>query len=295
MFRIACYYESRLGRNDGNPLYVWNALKKRKELSVDHLAPNGDVAYQGHYDAHIWCDWGEDGLRGVLPYVPVFPLKNGKDPIVYWPTDTHVSGPAYDYRLMRAKQADIVFTAQKPSVAQFAKDGITSTFLPCAVEPQAYPRFELASQHYDVGFVGYINCEERIEFLDRMFKAFPNFYFGQKRFEEAAKVYADCKVCLNIALNDDVNMRNFEVLGAGGFLLTKRIAALEELLEDGVHCIMWDTLDDAVAKAKYYLEHEEERKKIAEAGYQHVIANHTIDHRVDVILNEIKKFKEAVK
>lgn len=291
MLRIACYYESRLGRNDGNPLYVWNALKKRKEVHVDHLAPNGDTAQQGKYDAHIWCDWGEDGLVDVLPYKVVFPVKDGKSPIVYWPTDTHVSGPSYDYRLMRAKQSDIVFTAQKPSVARFAQDGVNAMFLPCAVEPQAYPKFNLASQHFDVCFIGYINCEERVEFLDRMFKVFPNFFFGQKRFEEAARTYADSKVCLNIALNDDINMRNFEVLGAGGFLLTKRIAALEEILEDGVHCIMWDTIDDAIAKAKYYIEHEEERKKIAEAGYKHVIASHTMDHRVDVILKAIKEFK----
>ena len=291
--RIAIYYESRLGRNDGNPLYVWNALKKRADIEVDHLAPINNVHLQGKYDAHIWCDWGEDGLGGVLPYTPIFPAKNGKDPVVYWPTDTHVSGPSYDYRLSLAKRSDIVFTAQKPSVEQFARDGVSAMWLPCGVEPQAYPKFELASQHYDVCFIGYINCEERIDALDRLFKEIPNFFFGQRLFETAARVYADSKVCFNIALNDDVNMRNFEVLGAGGFLLTKRIAALEELLEDGVHCIMWDTLDDAVAKAKYYLEHEEERKKIAEAGYQHVIAKHTIDHRVDVILNEIKKFKEV--
>jgi spore maturation protein CgeB len=291
--RIAIYYESRLGRNDGNPLYVWNALKKRKDIEVDHLAPIPNDNVRGKYDAHIWCDWGEDGLKGVLPYEPVFPEQNGKDPVVYWPTDTHVSGPSYDYRLSLARKSDIVFSAQKSALPQFERDGVKAIFLPCGVEPQAYPRYELASQHYDVCFVGYINCKERVLALDRLFREFPNFFFGQRTFENAARIYADSRVSFNIALNDDVNMRNFEVLGAGGFLLTKRVAALEELLEDGVHCVMWDTLDDAMAKAKYYIEHEDERKKIAEAGYKHVIANHTIDHRVDVILNEIKKFKEV--
>jgi len=295
MMRIAIYYESRLGRNDGNPLYVWNALKRRKDVEVDHLAPIPNVELQGKYDAHIWCDWGEDGLVNILPYKPLFPKQNGKDPVVYWPTDTHVSGPSYDYRLECAKKSDIVFTAQKPSVEQFARDGVNAMWLPCGVEPQAYPKFELASQHYDVAFIGHVNCEERVDFLDRMFREYPNFFFGQRLFEQAARVYADSKICLNIALNNDVNMRNFEVLGAGGFLLTKRISALEELMEDGVHCVMYDTIDEAVAKARYYLDNEEERKAIAEAGYKHVIANHTIDARLDVILNEINKFKGAVK
>jgi spore maturation protein CgeB len=128
-----------------------------------------------------------------------------------------------------------------------------------------------------------------------MFKEFPNFFFGQRLFEAAARVFADSKICLNIALNNDVNMRNFEVLGAGGFLLTSRVESLEGILTDGVHCMMYDNLEQAVEKAKYYLEHDEEREKIARAGYDHVIANHTIDHRVDVILEAINKFKGELK
>ena len=295
--RIAIYYESRLGRNDGNPLYVWNALKKRKGIEVDHLAPTDNVYTQGKYDAHIWVDWGEDVLEkmGVLPYKPIFPSKDGKNPIVYWTNDTHIEPEGFKYRMDCGKKADIFFMGQKPNIPAAQELGLNPIFMPCAVEPQAYPRYELASQHNDVCFVGHINGDKRIDALDRLFREFPNFFFGQRRFEEAARVYADSKVCFNIAITNDINMRNFEVLGAGGFLLTERVPYLEELFKDGVHCVMWDTLDDAIAKAKYYIEHDDERKKIAEEGYKHVIANHTIDHRVDVILNEIKKFKEAVK
>lgn len=296
MLRIACYYESRLGRNDGNPLYVWQNLKARqvnKELEVDHLAPIENASLLGKYGAHIWCDWGEDGLKGALPYEPIFPPQNGKDPVVYWPTDTHVNGDSYNYRLGLAKKSDIVFTAQKVTVEQFAKDGIRAIWLPCGVEPKAYPKFTLASQHNDVCFVGYINSEHRIDFLDRMFKEFPNFFFGQRLFEDAARVYADSKICLNIALNDDVNMRCFEVTGSGGFLLTNRIPSLEELFVDGKEIVMYDSFDDAVEKAKYYLEHDDERKAIAKAGYERAMKDHTIHNRVDVILNEIKKFKEV--
>lgn len=294
MMRIACYYESRLGRNDGNPLFVWNSLKKRqekKELEVDHLAPTDDTYLQGKYDAHIWCDWGEDGLGDYLPYKPVFPKQDGKNPIVYWPTDTHVNGASYDYRLSLAKKSDIVFTAQKITVEQFAKDGVNATWLPCAVEPQAYPKYNLASKHYDVCFIGNINSQHRIDALDKLFKTFPNFFYGKRLFEEAAHKYADSKICFNIALNNDINMRNFEVLGAGGFLLTNRLESLQELMQDGVHCVMYDSLEDAMMKAEYYINHDEEREKIARAGYEHVLANHTMDKRVDVILNAIKKFK----
>lgn len=289
--RIANYYEGPgIGRNDGNPLYVTQALK-RMGIECDHVRPTEGTELIGKYDAHIWCDWGEDGLTGVLPYAPVFPVRNGRDPVVYWPTDTHVNGESYAYRLSLARKSDIVFTAQKITVEQFAKDGVKAEWLPCGVEPLAYPRYELASKHNDICFVGHINGMNRVEFLDRMFREFPNFFYGQRLFEDAAHVYADSKICLNNALNHDINMRCFEVTGSGGFLLTSRIDSLNELFVDGKEIVMYDSVQDAVNKCAYYLEHDEEREAIAKAGYERSLKEHKISDRVDVILNAIKKFK----
>ena len=39
--RIASYYENRLGRNDGNPLYMFNAFKQIPGIQSDHLIPLG--------------------------------------------------------------------------------------------------------------------------------------------------------------------------------------------------------------------------------------------------------------
>jgi spore maturation protein CgeB len=64
---------------------------------------------------------------------------------------------------------------------------------------------------------------------------------------------------------------------------------LKSFFEDGKHLVLYRSLDEMVDKAKYYIEHDEEREKIAQAGYEHVIANHTIQHRVNVILNEFMK------
>ena len=38
--------------------------------------------------------------------------------------------------------------------------------------------------------------------------------------EEAAEVYAASKIVLNQNIKDDLNMRTFEVMGSGAFLLT---------------------------------------------------------------------------
>lgn len=329
MLRIANYYENRLGRNDGNPLYVQACLrrmqyyvginaglgpnaeiagffadgagdpsahaaakalweKEKQVLEVDHMIPNGDLKPYGTYDLNIHVDWGEDGLTGFLPYSPIDTPR----PMAYWASDTHLG---YDYRLETAKKADFVFCAQKKGAEDMKRDGVANPiWLPHAVEPQAYPRFELLNKRYDIGFVGHISSKNREDALDRMFREFPNFYYGQQLFEAAARKYAESKVVFNIAMKEDVNMRCFEVLASGSFLLTDWVPSIDELFEDGKHLVLYRSLDEAVDKAKYYLAHDSEREAIAQAGYEHVIKNHTIQHRVSRILEEFLKTREPV-
>lgn len=278
--RIAIYYDNVTGRNDGNPLYVWNALKKMQEqgkLEVDHLAPMANVNMFGTYDANIWVDWGEDGLGGFIPY----PMIDCPKPNIYWASDTHLG---FDYRLNMAKKFDHVFVAQKRAVEEFAAQGVKAEWLPHAFEPQAYPKMELASKKYDVCFVGHINSENRIDALDRLFKEIPNFFYGQRLFEQAAEKFCESKIVFNISMLDDLNMRTFEAMGTGSFLLTNWIPTIEEVFEDGKHLVLYRSLDEMVDKAKWYLAHDTEREKIAAAGYEEVMAKHTIQHRVNRML-----------
>lgn len=281
MLKVGNYYEV-LHRNDGNPLYVTACLKRMQEqglLKMDRLAPRGDYEPYGPYDLNIWVDWGEDALRGVLPYEPVFPQK----PVAYWASDTHLG---YDYRLSVAKKSDFVFCAQKRAVEDFRKDGVNSIWLPHAVEPLAYPRQLVVSKKYDVCFVGHVNNEKRVVALDNIFKAFPNFYYGQRRFEDAARKYGESKLVFNISHVDDINMRTFEAMATGTMLLTEWVPTIEELFEDRKHLVLYHSLDEAIDLARYYLSHDSEREKIAQAGCDHVLAHHTIEHRVRTMLSK---------
>lgn len=287
--RLAIYYESRLGRNDGNPLYVWNELKRRQglgELEVEHLAPTGDLRPFGKFDYHIWVDWGEDALKGILPYEPIPCPK----PMAYWASDTHLG---YAYRLQTARSADLVFCAQKRAAEEFKRDGIPgAVWLPHAAEPMAYPKQSYASKKFDVCFVGHINSGNRIDALDVLFGEFPNFFYGQRRFEDAAQIYGQSKIVFNISMLDDINMRTFEAMASGSMLLTNWIPTIEDLFEDGKHLALYRSPEEMVEKARYYIEHDEEREKIAAAGYAEVMAKHTFRHRLDVMLDAMKS-KEA--
>jgi glycosyltransferase involved in cell wall biosynthesis len=292
--RHAIYYENSFGRNDGSPLYFMNVLKNKLKLDVTHLAPHGETSNFGKFGFHWWIDWGEDGL----PWKEWSPPKDGGKTI-YVASDTHLG---QDYRFKKAEEFDYVFFNQKDA---FRKYNLThenkSHWLPHAAEPQAYPNIEIIKK-YDVGFVGHVQESEnyngitRIEALDRLFKEFPNFYYGSRHpafpnknlFEDAAKRFSESKIVFNISIKDDINMRVFETLSTGSFLLTNWIPSLGELFDDGKHLVTYRTLDEMVEKAKYYLEHDEEREKIAKAGYEEFIKKHTYKHRVEKILEIVK-------
>lgn len=302
MLRIAIGYDNRFGRDDGNPGYIRAALKRKEEkglLDVDFVLPMGDLAMLGHYDVSLIVDWGEDGLKGLLPYIPIYPKA---DKTVYWASDTHIHDASYQYRLEMARKADIVFCAQLRGVREFRRDGINNALLlPHAVEPLAYSDpatvrrdgnplpYEFASKEYDVCFVGHINAENRINALDRLFREFPNFWYGQRLFNEASEKYSRSKICFNIAMTDDINMRVYEIMGSKSFLLTNWVPGIEGLFEDGKHLVLYRSEEEMIEKAKYYLAHDDEREKIAQAGYEEVMAKHTIDRRVDRILEEVNK------
>jgi spore maturation protein CgeB len=190
----------------------------------------------------------------------------------------------YDYRLAKAREFDLVFCNQMRAVEEFRRDGVPARLLPHAVEPKAYPNKPAAIKKYDVGFVGFVTFEKRALMLDRIFKEFPNFWYGQRFFEECAEIYRKSRIVFNAAAVDDINMRCFEATAAGSFLLTEWVPTLSACFEDGKHVVTYKTMDEAVEKARYYLAHEEEREQIARAGMEHTLSHHTYGHRVKEVL-----------
>lgn len=83
--------------------------------------------------------------------------------------------------------------------------------------------------------------------------------------------------------------RNFEVFGCGGFLLTEDADNLEDYYKDGEEIVIYQNIDDLVKKIRYYLEHNDEREKIALAGYKRTLQEHTYERRFQEIFKKIIK------
>ncbi|RKM60388.1 hypothetical protein D6855_06615 [Butyrivibrio sp. CB08] len=91
--------------------------------------------------------------------------------------------------------------------------------------------------------------------------------------DKMSEVFRRSKINLNISLRcitSGVSLRVMDVLAAGGFLLTTYTSEIAEYYEDGVDLAIARTPEEMIDKAAYYLEHEDERKEIAQNGQKKV-------------------------
>lgn len=101
--------------------------------------------------------------------------------------------------------------------------------------------------------------------------------------KEMPYVFANSKINLNISLKSiktGIPLRVFDIMGSKGFLLTNYQEELLQYFEPGVDFVYYENYEDLLAKAEYYLAHEEERLEIAENGYRKVCAEHRIEMRI---------------
>lgn len=84
-------------------------------------------------------------------------------------------------------------------------------------------------------------------------------------------IFASSKINLNITLRSiltGIPLRVVDILGAGGFVLSNYQAELAEYFTYGESIVWFESPEDLVDKCAYYLDHDDERKKIAALGHE---------------------------
>ena len=86
------------------------------------------------------------------------------------------------------------------------------------------------------------------------------------------------------------NMRLFECTGMGTCLLTDTGVNMPDIFEADIEVVTYNSVEEAIEKSNYLLNHEEERKKIALSGQKRTLKDHTAFNRaqqMDQLINEI--------
>ncbi len=109
-----------------------------------------------------------------------------------------------------------------------------------------------------------------------------------KYHSEMPLVFAASKINLNMTtpnIENGIPLRVFDVLSAGGFLMTDYRPGLEKLFDIGKDLVVYDGIKDLTNKAQYYLKHDKERELVSARGFDKLQKLHTYKHRIQAMFS----------
>jgi len=213
----------------------------------------------------------ENYPTGWLPY-----LGNSRALKLFWSVDSHCVLDEH-IQLCKDHGIHVVLNSNKCDIKHFKN---SYSF------PNAYPAdliYPLVDRNTkDVGFCGNIisNRSKMINKLD----IYPHIMVLG---DDMVKVVNSYKIHWNCNLSYDINYRTFETLGCRTMLLTNETDNLSDLFEIGTDLVTYTSVGDCKEKINY-LNHADEREKIAEVGWVHAVTHHTFDNRVHLLMDIIK-------
>jgi len=106
-------------------------------------------------------------------------------------------------------------------------------------------------------------------------------------------LFSRAKIVLNITRTDffgvetGINLRLFEAVAAGCFLLTDQCPEISEHFEVGKEIEIFNSSGDLADKVRYYLENDEKRCAIARRGYEKFLKSHSWHTRIGQLNNHM--------
>lgn len=103
-------------------------------------------------------------------------------------------------------------------------------------------------------------------------------------------VFKCSKINLNITLrgiHNGIPLRCFDIMGCGGFLLSNYQPDFDMYFSPEEDYVYFEDMEDLKEKCRFYLSHEEERKRIANNGYMKVKNEHTYEIRLKEMIKLI--------
>lgn len=176
---------------------------------------------------------------------------------------------------------------------------------------KSLPQVEACNKDTDVLFVG--SCDLRRIFLlekinqyveihgDRWTRNLPLISPKLQRKISDDAIWGDAlllkltkaKIVLNITrtyfygVETGINLRIFEALSAGCFLLTDYCDEIAELFEIGKEIEVFRSASELQEKVEYYLAHPEEREAIARCGHAKFLSHFTWEKRVGALIEAL--------
>ena len=260
-------------RPDTCGLYFLRAFR-RLGHTVTHWPFDAAERLREPQDLYVRIDDGDGYERGLPPHCR---------PSVYWISDTHLPAPLRKLRT-GARRYDVVCCAMRRGTEQLRAAGIDAEWIQGgACDPEIHRRLD-SPRTYDLGFVGTDGGTPRKFYLQALRERYPNSVIGLAPYEAMAGIYSRSRIGFNYCpTQDTLTMRCFEIMACGALLLLNEVPGhthREMGFEPGTHFALYRSPRELLAMVEHFLSHDDERVRIAEAGYQATVARHTYLHRV---------------
>lgn len=110
--------------------------------------------------------------------------------------------------------------------------------------------------------------------------------------EVAPKVFYSSKINLNLtipSIESGVPQRVFDVMGAGGFMLSNYQSEAAEMFIPDREIVLFSDLTELKDKADYYLKNQKSRTKIAMNGYKRVSRDYNVPRSLQAMLAIVRE------
>jgi spore maturation protein CgeB len=160
---------------------------------------------------------------------------------------------------------------------------------------RAFPQMKIYGQRYWKTMMGNgINALRRGKFPNEAFKAMVAGLWRIKELpaNELVPLYQRCEIGINMHLSfGPSNVRTYQLPANGAMQICDCPEGLGEVFEVGKEVITYHSIEEAIELIRYYLDHEEERRKIAAAGFKRVMKDYKA---ITTFSNAIEKMKKGM-
>lgn len=212
-------------------------------------------------------------------------LRNGHTKIGWWMND--MRPPEH----LPMVDVDFIFLCNKGYLKDYEEKYQTPTFYApqCGIDTH-FPSEEPIN--WDILFIGNFSTQWHIgrkEILDTFKDSLLNVKVITGEFYTKTQKHLYKNTPISLAISPQVegytSNRLYNILSSGGFCLTLWFPGIEDLFENKKHLVWFETAEEGVELAQYYLENPEKRKEIAEAGQKLYQERHTAKHRLDFMFD----------
>lgn len=265
---------------------------KARDWEVDrfHLSKGDEKdIFKKNYDIIITMDWKgidiSEDAHYALPLQTFKIRENGDTPQNF---NAHV--PLSD-------SYDLILTPDYLSAERYKELGVDTVWFNHFADTRIHNTNRV---HDNLPLVRSTRGPGGSQFMDALSRVIPNKFINKNGLTgiEYGIFLSSGKIVLQNSRWKEITRRIFEGMACGSLVLTDRLpdeTNIKHLFKENENIVYYDNFSDCISKINYYLcdDGRQERKRIADNGYNTVLKNHTQVQRVDIIIEKYKKWKHS--